>query len=154
MNENIYPPVRFNLGRPLKYTPKQLAEKFVEYVNWADEHPIRIKTTETSTSVQGIPYGKEAVEEKPRLVSVGGFCVWLGELRQWWDGLDREGAKHREEFSAVKSLIREYCEKYQKEMASSGLFNANIISRLLGLADRQQVEGKMDYTFNFGGEEK
>lgn len=154
MNENIYPPVRFNLGRPLKYTPKQLAEKFVEYVNWEKEHPIRIKVTETSTSVQGNTYGKESVEEKPRLVSIEGFCIWLGEARRWWDELDNPEAKHRDEFSGVKAKIREYCEKYQKEMASSGLFNANIISRLLGLADRQQVEGKMDYTFNFGGEEK
>lgn len=154
MNENIYPPVRFNLGRPLKYTPKQLAEKFVEYVNWEKEHPIRIKVTETSTSAQGNTYGKESVEEKPRLVSIEGFCIWLGEARAWWTQLDNPDAKHRDEFSTVKAKIREYCEKYQKEMASSGLFNANIISRLLGLADRQQVEGKMDYTFNFGGEEK
>lgn len=154
MNENIYPPVRFNLGRPLKYTPKQLAEKFVEYVNWEKEHPIRIKVTETSTSAQGNTYGKESVEEKPRLVSIEGFCIWLGEARRWWDELDNPDAKHRDEFSGVKAKIREYCEKYQKEMASAGFFNANIISRLLGLADRQQVEGKMDYTFNFGGEEK
>lgn len=154
MNENIYPPVRFNLGRPPKYTPKQLAEKFVEYVNWEKEHPIRIKVTETSTSVQGNTYGKESVEEKPRLVSIEGFCIWMGETKAWWQKLDHDNAKHKDEFFALKNQIREYCEKYQKEMATSGLFNANIISRLLGLADRQQVEGKMDYTFNFGGEEK
>ena len=153
MNENIYPPVRFNLGRPLKYTPQQLAEKFAEYVEWEKEHPIRIKTTETSTSVQGIPYGKEAVEEKPRLVSIEGFCIWLGEARRWWDELDNDDRKRKDEFARVKAKIREYCEKYQKEMASSGLFNANIISRLLGLADKQQVEGQMNYTFNFGGDQ-
>lgn len=154
MNENIYPPVRFNLGRPLKYTPKQLAEKFVEYVKWVDEHPIRLKTIETSTSTQGNTYGKESADEKPRLVSIEGFCVWLGESKNWWIKLDNPEAKHKDEFFTLKTKIREYCEQYQKEMASSGVFNANIISRLLGLADRQQVEGKMDYTFNFGGEEK
>ena len=45
---------------------------------------------------------------------------------------------------AVKDLIREFCEAYQKEMAAAGIFNSNIISRLLGLVDKQQQESRIE----------
>ena len=90
-----------------------------------------------SISTKGETYGSEAEETKPRLISIGGFLVYLGESFAWWTQLDdrRDGEK----FVKVKTFIREYCENYQKEMASADIFNANIISRLLGLADRKDV---------------
>lgn len=137
MIENAYPEVRFNLGRPLKYTPKQLAEKFVEYVHWCKDNPIRVGTETTNTSVDGRNYGSVSVEEKPRLVSIGGFRVFLGVSSRWWTELDESKTQ---DFSSVKALIHDFCVEYQKEMASNNIFNGNIISRLLGLADKQQVE--------------
>ena len=50
--------------------------------------------------------------------------------------------KHGDKFSVVKAHITEYCEDYQKEMAAAGIFNANIISRLLGLADKKELTGE------------
>lgn len=136
-NENLYPPVRFpERGRPLKFTPAQLAEKFVEYVEWCKNNPIVLGTQVSNTSVDGHPYGSTTTEEKPRLVSIGGFLVFIGSTRSWWGELDRA----KQDFSAVKELIRDFCENFQKEMAANGIFNAQIISRLLGLADKQQVE--------------
>lgn len=136
-NENLYPPVHFPvMGRPLKYTPAKLQEKFVEYVQWCKDNPIVLGTKVSNTSVEGIPYGSVTTEEKPRLVSIGGFLVYIGATRSWWGELDRA----KQDFSAVKDLIRGFCEEYQKEMAAANIFNANIISRLLGLADKQQVE--------------
>lgn len=147
---NIYPPVNFpKLGRPLKYTPAELQDKFVEYVKWCKDNPIIVGTCVENTSVDGNKYGSTTKEEKPRLVSISGFLVYIGATRSWWGELDRA----KEDFSAVKGLIREFCEAYQKEMAATGLFNGNIISRLLGLADKQQVEGQLDYNFKFGGEQ-
>ena len=57
-------------------------------------------------------------------------------------GYHEKRGKRGEEFSRVKSSIRTYCEDYQKEMASAEIFNANIISRLLGLADKQMVKNE------------
>lgn len=143
-NENLYPPVRF--GKPPKFTPAQLQEKFVEYVQWCKDNPIILGTSVTNTSVDGRTYGADTREEKPRLVSIGGFLVFIGATRRWWGELD--GSK--QDYSGVKDLIRGFCEEYQKEMASAGIFNGNIISRLLGLADKQQHEVKEEYTFKFG----
>ena len=140
-NENLYPPVHFpGKGRPLKYTPKRLQEKFVEYVQWCRENPIIITTEMKNTSVEGIKYGSKQVESKPRLVSIGGFLVFIGATRSWWGELDRA----KEDFSAVKALIREFCEAYQKEMAAAGIFKENLISRLLGLVDKQQQEQRVE----------
>ena len=53
--------------------------------------------------------------------------------------LMKEG-KRGEEFLKVKEKIKNYCESYQKEMAAAGIFKENIISRLLGLKDKKEVE--------------
>ena len=39
----------------------------------------------------------------------------------------------------VKAHIKKYCETIQIDMAAAGLLKENIISRLLGLADKKAV---------------
>lgn len=139
---SVYPPVRFPvMGRPLKFTPKQIQEKFLEYVQWCKDNPIILKTTVEATSVDGTKYGNDTINTKPRLISIGGFLVFIGATRQWWSDLDDSKT---ENFSDIKALIRDFCEEYQKEMASAGIFNGNIISRLLGLVEKQQQEHKIE----------
>lgn len=130
-------PFKSPLGRPLKYTPKQLAEEFVKYAQWCEDHPLEARVR--------VDYAKgfsDTTAYKPRRVSIGGFLVYIGGTWDWWSHLNTR--KRGEEFVKVKSSIKEYCETYQKEMASAGLLNANIISRLLGLADKKEtkVEGE------------
>ena len=140
MEYDVYMPINFKLGRPLKYKPDELFEKFKEYVQWAKEHPIPIVRRVTNTTTKGDTYGSDSVEHKPRLLSVDGFLVYLGAERNWWTMLEK--GKRGEEFLKVKTIIRGFCEDYQKEMASAEVFNANIISRLLGLADKQMVKNE------------
>lgn len=130
-------PFKSPLGRPLKYTPKQLAEEFVKYAQWCVDHPLEARVR--------VDYAKgfsDTTNMRPRRVSVEGFLVYIGGTWDWWSRLNTR--KRGEEFVKVKSSIKEYCETYQKEMASAGLLNANIISRLLGLADKKEtkVEGE------------
>lgn len=120
------------VGRPLNYTPQRLAEKFAEFVDWCRTHPISI--TETTTSARAADV-YEKTRKAPRMVSVGAFLVFLGEDKSWWSRLDTR--ENGEEFVNLKSRITTFCESYQIEMASTGLFKENIISRLLGLADKQ-----------------
>lgn len=154
--KNIYPPVINPLkrvGRPLHYTPEELAKKFEEFVKWAEEHPIEVRRTATGTSTTpNAPssFDREDVEQKPQYISVKGFLVWLGETKDWWDNLDR--LQDSAEFISLKTYIRAYCEENQAKLASAGLLKENIISRLLGLADKQQqqVTGQVEYKFKFG----
>lgn len=132
-------PFKYTLGgRPLYYSPKELAEKFVEFVEWCNDNSFNIEQTKTTETMRD-----EKTETTStsfvRMVSVGSFLVFIGKTRRWWGELSN--GKQGERFSAVKEAITEYCEEYQKEMAATGVFNANIISRLLGLADKKQIEG-------------
>lgn len=156
---NIYIPVINPLkkaGRPLHHTPEELAERFAEYVKWAVEHPIIVKrsaTGTTTTPTAPSSFDRDDEERKPQRISVEGFLLWIGETRSWWSMLDKDSS-FAEEFLVVKSYIRAYCEENQATMASAGLFKENIISRLLGLADKQNVtadvDAKVEYKFKFG----
>lgn len=64
--------------------------------------------------------------------------MFIGKTESWWKNL--EDGKRGEEFLKVKEIIKTYCESFQKEMAAAGIFKENIISRLLGLKDKQEVE--------------
>lgn len=142
--KNIYPPVINPLkkvGRPLHYTPEELAEKFAEFVKWSEEHPIVVKRTVTGTTTTPTApssFDREEVEQKPQYISVKGFLLWLGETKSWWEDLDKDSV-FAAEFSYLKTYIRAYCEENQAKLASAGIFKENIIARLLGLADKKAV---------------
>lgn len=126
-------------GRPLHFTPKQLAEKFEDYVKWCEDNVMEFE--EKQKGLQGNGYVDKTTKTfKQRLISVHGFLVFIGKTKRWWSQLS-EG-KHGEKFSYLKESITEYCEDYQKELAASGHYNANIISRLLGLADKKELTGE------------
>lgn len=148
-NDSYYLPVTF--GRPLKYTPDELRQEFVKYVQWCMDHPIVIKSKQKGRNKRGA-WSSETVDEKPRLVSVEGFMVFLGASLRWWGELS--DGKHGEEFSVVKAVIKQYCEDYQKAMASTGVFKENIISRLLGLADKKAIDASEGVTIVVKSEEE
>ena len=126
-------------GRPLHYSPKQLAEKFEEYVKWSEENVIEIGERQTGIASGGY-VDKTTTNYKQRLISVHGFLVFIGKSKRWWTELS--DGKQGDKFSTLKDSITSYCEDYQKEMAAAGIFNANIISRLLGLADKKELTGE------------
>ena len=125
-------------GRPLDFTPEQLANKFVEFLEWTKVHPIPLG--ETTVNMKGESFDK--YKNAPRMVSIRAFLVYLGKSQEWWSMLN--GGKRGDKFLVVKTRIREYCENYQIEMASTGLFKENIVSRLLGLADKTQTDATIN----------
>ena len=127
-------------GRPLDFTPEQLANKFVEFLEWSKQHPIPLG--ETTINMKGEAFDK--YKNAPRMVSINQFLVYIGKSQSWWAMLDTR--KQGDKFVILKTRIREYCEGYQIEMASTGLFKENIISRLLGLADKKQMDANFSLT--------
>lgn len=126
------------IGRPLKFTPDQLWARFISFVEWCDKHPLYI-VQRTSGHTGDNDFANEVVQTKPRLVSVGGFLIYIGSDWSWYDRLDTR--EDGEDFIKVKTRIGAFCEQVQKELASSGIYKENIIARLLGLADKQQFSG-------------
>lgn len=129
----LFVPFTAKVGRPRKYSPKQLLEKFSDYITERMTHPIEIEESKDGVSGRNATWEKK-IKQCPQLLSVADFCIYLGVSRNWWNELPKE-------FLGVKSQISTYIDNFQLKGASIGLFNANIISRLLGLKDNMELSG-------------
>lgn len=136
MSDGLFVPFKAKLGRPPKYTPGELLKQFEKYIADRQASPIVIgKVTEGQTGNNGTY--SETREPHPQLLSIGDFCVFLGTSRNWWNELG-------EDFLGVKDYIRTYIETFQLKGATAGIFNANIVARLLGLADKKEIQATGD----------
>lgn len=120
-------------GRPRKYKPVELLEEFEKYIQDRMSNPIIEKEEESGYAGKNAS-GKSKEKAHPQLLSIGDFCTYLGTYRAWWNQLP-------DDFSIVKSHISNYIEQFQLKGASIGVFNANIVSRLLGLKDKTEFSG-------------
>lgn len=120
---------RATVGAPQLYAcPNLLTQAVYEYFEWIEQNPLK------STKV-GFSYG-EAIKTEithVRAMTKTGLAMFLGitthTLQDW--------KKTREDLKPVIEWA-EGCIWNQKfEAAGAGLLNANIISRELGLADKQ-----------------
>lgn len=121
-------------GRPRKFKPAELLEQFEKYILDRMSNPIIEKEKESGYIGKN---GSAKTKEKshPQLLSVADFCVFLGCSRNWWNELP-------DEFLGVKSHISTYIDNFQLKGASIGVFNVNIVSRLLGLKDKTEFTGE------------
>ena len=120
-------------GRPRKFKPSDLLEEFQNYIQDRMSNPIVEKEEESGYAGQNSS-AKTKEKSHPQLLSVADFCVFLGCSRNWWNELP-------DEFLGVKSHISTYIDNFQLKGASIGVFNANIVSRLLGLKDKTELSG-------------
>lgn len=124
-------------GRDKLFTsPELLWEAACEYFQWCDENPWEtLQVTDKGKSKEV----KESPTQRP--YSMSGLCLYLDASEKWWynfkEALDEEKDK---DFLYIISRIECVIETQQFEGATVGAFNANIISRKLGLADKQQQE--------------
>lgn len=120
-------------GRPRKFKPSALLDKFQDYIQSRMSAPIVEKEEENGRTGQN-PTDKTKTKKHPQLLSIADFCVFLGCSRNWWNELP-------DEFLGVKDHIKTYIENFQLKGAAIGVFNANIVSRLLGLKDKAEISG-------------
>lgn len=131
-------------GRKLSYTPRQLAEEWVDYCQDIQENPIEVFTQymrkhrkKDKEELQR----QDRVETYYRAPRIEDFVVrWLGKSMKWWSELDGPKYKDAEEFSHIKNKIQQFCRSVKLDGATAGVFNPVIIARELGLTDKQQVE--------------
>lgn len=126
-------------GRPRKVeTTEELWDKACEYFQWVADNPLY--EGKVFSTKQGI---RKAAVPKMRAMTLEGLCLFLGISRETWDkwckgewvgGADQsflDACKH------INFIIRE--QKFSG--AAADLLNANLISRDLGLSDRQELSG-------------
>lgn len=109
-------------------TPEDLWEKCCEYFKWCEENPLY--TTEV--------FGKDARKmeiPKMRAFTRSAMYVFIGISMDSWVNY----CKH-ELFKDVCEVINHIIFAQKFEGASSGMFNANIMIRDLGLIDKKEIE--------------
>lgn len=113
------------VGRPRAYTPEGLEARFEEYVAWAKDNPLFVSKVSAGEIVK-VP------TERP--LTLVGFCVFADIVENTF----REYERH-DEFLRVTTRARTVFANSQIEGALIGAYNPNIVARLQGLADRQDV---------------
>lgn len=114
------------VGRPRAYTPEALEAKFEEYVEWVKANPRYSNKVLGDGSIIPVPY------ERP--LTLSSFAVFAGIIPDTF----REYEK-LDEFFGVCARVRARIESDQLEGAMCEQYNQTIASRVLHLADRQDV---------------
>jgi hypothetical protein len=145
-------------------TPEILWQAAQEYFRWCEKNPWykqeQLKQPKIIKDKEGNQKLISIVEiPTARPYTLGGLCIFLDVNSQYFNDFknsllgDKEekieegGRAHsktlKKDFSLVISRIEEIIRTQKYEGAAVGAFNANIIARDLGLADRQEVENKI-----------
>ena len=120
---------RYN-NRLLFDTAQQLLDCAAKYFEWIDDNPIEV--------VEAFPYqGSVSMEDMPRarVMTYSGLCAFLGISHDTW-----QRYRVREDFHEVVALIDQAIYEQKFTGAAAGIFNASLISRDLGLAEKTTSE--------------
>lgn len=130
-------------------SPEILWEAACEYFEWCENNPL-LEDTIQKIKINGV--GEEIVHEQSPKMRV--FC-WSGlELFLGIGSLKRYKADESyKNFRNVISEIEQVMFTQKFSGAASGFFNANIISRELGLADKQENKVTLEQPL-FGDDDK
>lgn len=93
----------------------------------------------------GLNVGQIVKVPTQRPYTIKGLCIYLGITEKTF--LNYEKDKNYKDFFQVFTHVREIIENNQLEGATVGAYNANIIGRLLGLSDKQEVDQKQVIEF-------
>jgi hypothetical protein len=133
---NAYWRQRYSHGRSPKFeTADAIWQACVEYFDWVEANPLH--------SAETVKFQGEArIVKVPKLraMTIEGMCLFIGITHQTWTQYRARDEGFAEVTSQADSIIR--TQKF--EGAAADLFNANIIARDLGLADRQKTETRLE----------
>lgn len=116
--------------------PKILLDESYKFFQWSDDNPW--EKVETKAKPSG-----EEVNTTPtaRPYTISGLCLFLGVNTKYFNDFKKsETYKNNKDFSEVITRIEDIIYTQKFEGAAVGAFNATIMSRELGLADKIQQE--------------
>ncbi len=116
-----------------------------EYFEWCDSNPF-MKTEAKVTSNGGDGGSSVELIEIPvkRPYTMGGLCLYLGCNEAYFRNFKHQDTGKLEDFSQVIDQIQKTVYDQKFTGAASGFFNANIIARDLGLADKKEIDATVD----------
>ena len=128
------------VGRPKNIdTPELMYQFFKEYIKETKSNPFKIKDW----------VGKDANEikrEKEKPLTLEGFenyCFDKGIINDLGDYFSNKDERYSE-FATICSRIRKIIRQDQIEGGMANIYNSSITQRLNGLADKQEIETKIE----------
>lgn len=126
-------------------TPDLLWEAACSYFEWADTH--KYVKTRIKKSKAIVLYKQNTIKERP--YTLKSLCLYIGASSGWWFNFKNACIKQKQEdFIEVISRIEDIVETQQFEGACVGVFNPNIIARMLGVSGRRASIGNDDKVLN------
>lgn len=127
-------------------TPDELWEACCEYFQWCDDNPFY--KSEAKTINIGDYQSQVEIVKLPvlRPYTIQGLCLYLDCNTRYFndfeDSLKGKEDQLSKDFSHILTHAREIIYNQKFSGAASGFFNANIISRDLGLSDKKELDHK------------
>lgn len=129
---------KIKVGRPPSFSsPDEMWERAVEYFKDCTDD-------KSLCEVKAFAFQGVITQDKvPRMraMTQAGLCAYLNIGTSTWHDY-----KDKDEYSEVTSKIEQVMYEQKFSGAASGLLNANIIARDLGLADKQEITHGGDVT--------
>lgn len=116
-------------------SPELLWEEACKYFEWIDANPLQEEVVFHSNGV----ITKDFLNKK-RPYTIQGLCLYLDCNAVYLNQFESNLKEDEKDFSKIITRIREIIYNQKFEGATSGFFNANIIARDLGLADKREQE--------------
>jgi hypothetical protein len=152
-------PIWGNPRKPKKYTPDELWEGAISYFEWCNKNPIMVQ--EQSKMPQRLS-DKMALSMKPSMIkkflnqtvdlpherayTIEGLCIHLNISRETFDNYSK--SKGYETYFDVCKRVREIIDNQHFTGGMAGIFNANIVTRKLGLKEQSDLSGNIGITWN------
>ena len=130
--------LRSSHGRDYLFkNPDDLWLAATEYFNWCDAHPwFKVEVLKG-----GDRAGEKVKVPNARPYTLSGLCVYLDASENYWHSF-KKNVDLSKDFLLIVSRVEEIINTQQFEGASVGAFNANIIARKQGLAEKSEHTGK------------
>ncbi len=122
-------------------SPSLLWDAACEYFQWCQDNPL---LEEKGFAYQGV-VTKETFK-RMRAMTMDGLCFYLHCNEAYFRTFRAQLPKGEQDFNTVITDIEKTVYRQKFEGAAADLLNANLISRDLGLIDKSEYTGKIDFT--------
>lgn len=130
------------VGRPPRYKrAEELWRKFEEYASWVKKTPIQASVALSGKRATGATEkGQQGTHHVTRPLTLDGFKVFAHISD--WPMFKRTKKYQTKEFLVVIHAIEDIIRDNQVSGAMANVFNSNLVARLNGISDKQEVMGK------------
>jgi len=126
---------KLSKDRPLFDDPMEFWRVVKMYFDWASENPLESRTSFATGAM---------LEQKPRPFSLRGLAAFCGTTVARLQGIRKLG----DDFDSLMDMAEEAIWNQKFDYAVINVFNSSIISRDLGLTEKQEVSSALTVSLN------